>query len=129
MMKIVLLVFLILVVAGCAKPKITNFEECAAAGYPVMESYPRQCAANGQTFTEEAGVPAELTQDEAIAIAQNSECVDNATLTDNVMYNDYTRTWWIDLDLEKEGCSPACVVSEDTETAEINWRCTGLIVE
>lgn len=31
---------------------ITNFDECAAAGYPVMESYPRQCAANGQTFTE-----------------------------------------------------------------------------
>jgi hypothetical protein len=32
---------------------ITNFEECAAAGNPVMESYPRQCRANGQTFVEE----------------------------------------------------------------------------
>jgi hypothetical protein len=32
---------------------ITNFEECAAAGYPVMESYPRQCRANGQIFVEE----------------------------------------------------------------------------
>lgn len=36
---------------------ITNFEECAAAGNPIMESYPRQCAANGQTFTEEITVP------------------------------------------------------------------------
>lgn len=32
--------------------KISNFEECASAGYAVMESYPRQCAANGQTFVE-----------------------------------------------------------------------------
>jgi len=32
---------------------ITNFEECAAAGNPIMESYPRQCRANGQTFVEE----------------------------------------------------------------------------
>lgn len=36
------------------KPKIVDsFEECAKAGYPVMESYPRQCrAANGQIFFE-----------------------------------------------------------------------------
>ncbi|MCX6740308.1 MAG: hypothetical protein NTZ49_03710 [Candidatus Parcubacteria bacterium] len=31
---------------------ITDFKSCAAAGNPVMESYPRQCRANGQTFTE-----------------------------------------------------------------------------
>jgi hypothetical protein len=33
---------------------ITNFEQCAAAGYPVGESFPRQCfGPNGQTFVEE----------------------------------------------------------------------------
>lgn len=32
---------------------ITNFEECAAAGNPVTQSYPRQCSANGQGFVEE----------------------------------------------------------------------------
>ena len=68
-----------------------------------------------------------MTIDEALAIAKNSECVINSTLTNNYFYNSNTRTWWIDLDLKKEGCSPACVVSEDTKTAEINWRCTGLI--
>lgn len=31
---------------------ITSFEECIAAGNPAMESYPRQCRANGQTFVE-----------------------------------------------------------------------------
>lgn len=32
--------------------EITSFEECVAAGNPVAESYPRQCIAEGQTFTE-----------------------------------------------------------------------------
>jgi heat shock protein HslJ len=44
-------------------------------------------------------------------------------------YNQTTRTWWFDANLNyaKQGCNPACVVSEDTATAEINWRCTGLL--
>lgn len=29
---------------------IDSFEECVAAGNPVMESYPEQCAANGKTY-------------------------------------------------------------------------------
>ncbi|MEK6871569.1 MAG: hypothetical protein AABX16_01565 [Nanoarchaeota archaeon] len=33
---------------------ITDFESCAAVGYPVMESYPRQCrTANGKIFVED----------------------------------------------------------------------------
>gem|GEM_PF-2538879 len=53
-MKKILLILSILaliVLVGC-KPKITNFKECAAAGNPVMESYPRMCRADGQTFIE-----------------------------------------------------------------------------
>jgi len=35
---------------------IESFTACAQAGYPVMESYPRQCRTpDGQTFTEEVG--------------------------------------------------------------------------
>lgn len=35
---------------------VTNFEECAEAGYPVMESYPRQCRTpDGKNFTEDTG--------------------------------------------------------------------------
>ncbi|MDO8572669.1 MAG: Gmad2 immunoglobulin-like domain-containing protein [bacterium] len=34
---------------------VTNFAECAAAGNPVMESYPRQCRHGNQTFREEIG--------------------------------------------------------------------------
>lgn len=35
------------------KSTITNFEECVAAGYPIMESYPEQCNARGQTFVKQ----------------------------------------------------------------------------
>lgn len=40
--------------ASVPQPIITNFEECAAAGNPVMESYPRQCrSADGRLFVED----------------------------------------------------------------------------
>src|SRR3989338_1277937 len=34
---------------------INSFEACAALGNPVMESYPRRCQADGQTFVEDIG--------------------------------------------------------------------------
>ncbi|MFA6257346.1 MAG: hypothetical protein WCT29_03525 [Candidatus Paceibacterota bacterium] len=35
---------------------VTNFTECAAAGYPVTESFPRQCRTpEGNVYTEDAG--------------------------------------------------------------------------
>jgi hypothetical protein len=38
---------------GTCQYAITNFQECIDAGYPAMESYPRQCAVpGGDTFTE-----------------------------------------------------------------------------
>jgi hypothetical protein len=38
----------------CEAPTITSFEECVAAGYSVMESYPRQCRVPaGPTFVED----------------------------------------------------------------------------
>lgn len=38
------------------KPEAQNFDECVAAGYPVLESYPRQCKTpDGKTFTEDIG--------------------------------------------------------------------------
>jgi hypothetical protein len=36
--------------------EINNFEDCVAAGNPVMESYPRQCRANEETFVEDIDV-------------------------------------------------------------------------
>jgi hypothetical protein len=199
---------------------VNSFGECVAAGYPIMESYPRQCSTpDGRTFTEEveacetmyneiegsfeeanycgedadckvitlggeyvefgcykfvniatdeeellsrvreyndlcltpidkcAPSPAAVCSEgkcigtrggescggmslsDAIDIAENSDCTANGTLKDTHVCNDYTRTWWLDLDIEQPGCAPACVINVDTEEAEINWRCTGLIPE
>jgi hypothetical protein len=68
-----------------------------------------------------------LTYKQAADIALNSTCMGVGNLTGELQYNNATRTWWFDLDAVKPGCSPACVVLEDNLTAEINWRCTGLL--
>ena len=56
---LILLIFA-LAIAACEqviqdgiRKEITNFDECAKAGYPIMESYPRQCkTSDGKTFVE-----------------------------------------------------------------------------
>lgn len=30
---------------------VNNFNDCKAAGNPIMESYPERCSAGGKTFT------------------------------------------------------------------------------
>jgi len=70
---------------------------------------------------------AKMNTDEAKQIAEKSGCVEEMQLTENVTYNENTKTWWIDLKGGKEGCNPACVINEDTKVAEINWRCTGAL--
>lgn len=119
-------------------PMVNSFGECVDAGYPVMESYPRRCInpPNDRTFTEGeetcvASGGEDMSLFDAMEIAKNSECVVNGTLKDPYydfsMCNADTGTWWIDLDIEREGCSPACVVDIAEGTSEINWRCTGVV--
>ncbi|MFA5030341.1 MAG: hypothetical protein WC495_02010 [Patescibacteria group bacterium] len=69
-----------------------------------------------------------LTEAEARDIAEAS-CIKGGESLVAGTYNENTKTWWYDANLNatREGCSPACVVSEQTQTAEINWRCTGLV--
>lgn len=68
MSKKILIFLIIIVVLGATayftmfKPgeapitDINSFEECVSAGYPVMESYPRQCKTpDGKTLTEDIG--------------------------------------------------------------------------
>jgi len=70
---------------------------------------------------------AKLSYQEAVDIAQRSECIEQGQLKETHLCNENTGTWWIDLDVDKPGCSPACVVDVPEKTAEINWRCTGLL--
>ena len=36
-------------------PDLNSFEDCLSAGYPVLESYPRQCKSGNKTFIENVG--------------------------------------------------------------------------
>jgi len=47
---------------------VTNYEECVAAGYPVMESFPEQCSDGQTTFVNEPLAP-------EVAITNYDECV------------------------------------------------------
>lgn len=73
--------------------------------------------------------PQILSETEAKLIAEHS-CVKGGEVLTAGTYNSNSKTWWFDANLNsvREGCTPACVVNEETKTAEINWRCTGLVV-
>jgi hypothetical protein len=70
-----------------------------------------------------------LTETQARVIAEQN-CIKGGEALGTGTHNKGTQTWWFDANLnaKKEGCNPACVVDEVTKTAEINWRCTGLIL-
>jgi len=64
MKKTLPIIIIVLIIAGFGvawkltkkeAPLVTNFEECVLAGNPVMESYPRQCRHQDQTFVEYIG--------------------------------------------------------------------------
>ncbi|XOB41911.1 MAG: hypothetical protein ACKKMS_00755 [Candidatus Nealsonbacteria bacterium] len=114
--------------------EVYSFNDCIKAGYPILESYPRQCKTpDGRTFTEGeehcvAPTGESMSLFEAMQIAITSECGDQLKgYLEFSMCNADTGTWWMDLDIEKEGCNPACVVNIATKEAEINWRCMGVI--
>lgn len=39
------------------RPQVKDFEDCVKAGYPVMESYPRQCSLPSGRFFVENFIP------------------------------------------------------------------------
>ncbi len=59
---LILMVGLVFLVGCTQDAPISSFEECVEAGNPVMESYPRQCSADGQTFVEDVELPQDLYQ-------------------------------------------------------------------
>lgn len=81
-------------------------------------------------YTFNIGVSAALTdkmtEEESREIAVDSECGQAGPLKENARYNDWSGTWWIDLDAQKDGCNPVCVVWVADKRAEINWRCMGV---
>lgn len=131
------IVFLIIVIAVLSlgilmlntSEQPQNFEECIEAGGFIMKSKPRQCEYGGKTFVEPSCnyKGHVMTLEEAKKIARNSKCDDR--LTGEYKCNNVSGTYWLDLNIQKEGCSPACVVDISSRNAMINWRCTGFVPE
>lgn len=69
-----------------------------------------------------------MAESQARQIAEKS-CIKGGEALGEGFFNENTGTWWFNANLNatQPGCSPACVVSEKTQTAELNWRCTGAI--
>jgi len=70
---------------------------------------------------------ASMTFEQAMRLAEASECVQQGQLAETGVCNEYTGTWWIDLKMNRPGCSPACVVNVNDDSVEINYRCTGAL--
>ncbi|MBI4137257.1 Gmad2 immunoglobulin-like domain-containing protein [Candidatus Roizmanbacteria bacterium] len=70
--------------------EISNFEDCVAAGYPVMERYPEQCRApDGKTFTRDIGNELEFSDE---IIVDNPR--PNQTITSPVTITGQARGSW-----------------------------------
>ncbi|MCX6746250.1 MAG: hypothetical protein NTX00_04540 [Candidatus Parcubacteria bacterium] len=141
MPKIIIIFAFIVLLAGCslqpvAKPKqlpvntnqfCTQEAKLCPDGSAVSRTGPNcefaLCPGENQNTTST------LSEAQARVIAEKT-CIKGGEALANGVYNEITKTWWFDANLNatKAGCNPACVVDEATKTAEINWRCTGLIL-
>jgi hypothetical protein len=110
LISIIFLFPLTLVLAGCQTTKPTA----------ILDTPTPEVTTNPVTVT--------LSESEAKTIAEKT-CIKGGESLSPGSYNENSQTWWFDANLNnnKPGCNPACVVSATTKTAEINWRCTGLI--
>lgn len=69
--------------------EITSFEECVAAGYPVMESYPERCMTEeGKSFTRQIDQESQLPDDVREHMNQKSDfIVVDSPLAMSVVYS------------------------------------------
>ncbi|OGC47366.1 hypothetical protein A2886_01955 [candidate division WWE3 bacterium RIFCSPHIGHO2_01_FULL_42_13] len=74
--------------------EITSFDECIAAGNPILESYPAQCIANGRGFRQDIGN--ELEKIDLIMIASPRP---NETVSSPLEISGEARgTWYFEAD-------------------------------
>ncbi len=108
----------------CGADGKTYSNECSAKCAGTTVSATGECKVSGKFCAGNDG--AKLSETEALALAKTGNC-SQGKVVGTPSCNSITGTWWMDLDIKKEGCSPACVVDVNTKAAEINWRCTGLL--
>jgi len=111
MKKIIFFLFLLIVLSGC---QVIN--------QPVdnqNNSQDNNLAVDDSVKACQTDSGASLTLEEALAIANDSTCVQEGAVKEDCNCNATTGTCWLDMDVEgHEGCNPACVVNIETGEAE-----------
>ena len=106
------------------KPTVTNFEECVAAGNPVMESYPRQCKNGGQSFTE--NIVNELEKTDLIRISTprpNQTISSPLTITGQARGNWYFEASFLAVLTDWDGK----IITQGIVTAKSEWMTTDFV--
>lgn len=127
-----LLFILPLALVACRAPAdeqvITNFEECVAAGNPVMESYPEQCRTqDGQLFVNEAQVmDGEQGTDERIRVTDPQA---GDTLFEDIIVTGEARgTWFFEASFPVElQDSEGNILAQVPAQAEGEWMTTDFV--
>lgn len=91
---------------------INSFAECVAAGNPVMESYPEQCAVNGQTWTN----PEQQPQQNTLSLLSTENW---ATYSNNNVSFRYPADWQLGNDLVASSADVDIVSADFVEAEEL----------
>jgi len=104
--------------------QVTNFEECVAAGNAVMESYPRLCRQDGQTFTENIGN--ELEKKDLIRI--NSPRPNQVIQSPLVITGEARGFWFFEASFSVVLTDwNGLIIAEGIATAKSDWMTTGFV--
>lgn len=129
----ILFVILIIAVFGVAwgfskkelpQPIVTNFEECVAAGNPVMESYPRQCRDGEQSFTEDIGN--ELGKTDLIRV--NTPRPNQTITSPLIITGEAQGTWFFEASFPVVLTDwDGLIIAQGIATAKSNWMTTDFV--
>jgi hypothetical protein len=110
-------------------PVVTSFETCASAGYPVLESHPRQCKTpDGRTYAEEIKVDFTYSNSTKDMITVDLPFPGAVTGKDFIIKGQARGTWFF------EGSFPVVVLDKDGKvlfagiaTSSESWMTTNFI--
>lgn len=108
---------------GSLKPTvkkfITSFDECAAAGYPILESYPERCITpQGQSFTQDIGN--ELVKADLIRV--NSPRPNQAVASPLIITGQARGTWFFEASFPiKLLAHDGQIIASGIAQAQTNW--------
>lgn len=104
---------------------ISDFEECAAAGYPIMESYPGQCRTkSGRLFVQDIGNELDLAEQIILNNPRPNQLVQSPLVFDGKAVGPWFFEGSFSVDLvDSEGA----LISRVVLTADEDWMTTNFV--